>query len=127
MSELRARSVLCLEDHDDTRDLLCAVLGDSGIEVVPVPTIAEAESELAKAGSLDGFLIDLWLPDGDGVELCRRLRSSYPDAPIIIFSAAARDDDRAQALAAGATAYFVKPTLPTAVVAEFQRAFGVTE
>ena len=65
--------VLYIEDHEDTRELVTLVLEQKCIEVVTGATI---KSGVALAGSqaFDLYLLDSWLPDGSGIELCRKIR-----------------------------------------------------
>jgi DNA-binding response OmpR family regulator len=63
----------------------------------------------AKNERWDAYMLDTWMPDISGVELCRKLREFDPRTPIIFYSAAAYDRDRQDALACGAQAYIVKP------------------
>ena len=77
-------------------------------------TIAGAVSNYLER-HFDLFMLDNWLPDGSGIELCRELRSRYPDTPIVFMSAAAHEHTIEQATAAGADHYFVKPFDPYAI------------
>ncbi len=86
------------------------LLGLAGIEVVAVPTIAEAWS-LAQSENFDLFLLDSQFPDGDGLELCRRLRQHFLHTPIFFYSGLAYQTDRKNGLAAGADEYFIKPNI----------------
>jgi CheY-like chemotaxis protein len=72
--------VLCVEDHPDTCELIAAILDD--YELISAGTIAEAEDMFRKQ-SFDMALLDYHLPDGNGVELCRRLRQIDPKVPIL--------------------------------------------
>jgi DNA-binding response OmpR family regulator len=60
----------------------------------------------------DLYILDNWLPDGDGVDLCRNIREFDPHTPILFNSAAAYARDIREAIRAGAQSYLVKPTLP---------------
>jgi DNA-binding response OmpR family regulator len=104
--------VLYVEDHEDTRELVTLVLEAQKYDVVTGTTIA---SGLALAGSqrFDLYLLDSWLPDGSGLVLCRRIREFDKATPIVFYSAAAYENDRAQALNCGAQAYLVKPSQPS--------------
>jgi DNA-binding response OmpR family regulator len=104
--------VLYIEDHDDTRELVTLVLGQHGVEVVTGSTIATGVA-LAGAEEFDLYLLDSWLPDGSGLELCRQLRRLDQTTPILFYSAAAYEMDRQQALNSGAQAYLVKPSHPS--------------
>lgn len=64
---------------------------------------------LAQSRTFDLFLLDLWLKDGDGVELCRQIREIAPDTPIVIYSADARRETRETLAEINVQAYLVKP------------------
>ena len=104
--------VLYIEDHEDTRELVTLVLEQKSIQVVTGTTI---KSGVALAGSqaFDLYLLDSWLPDGWGVELCRRIREFDQETPIVFYSAAAYEIDRAEAIRSGAQAYLIKPSHPS--------------
>jgi len=104
--------VLYIEDHEDTRELVTLVLEQKRFEVVTGSTI---KSGVALAGSqkFDLYLLDSWLPDGSGLELCRLIREFDKATPILFYSAAAYEMDRVEALKCGAQAYLVKPSQPT--------------
>ena len=104
--------VLYIEDHEDTRELVTLVLEQKSYEVVTGTTIA---SGVALAGSekFDLYLLDSWLPDGSGLELCRRIREFDKATPIIFYSAAAYESDRVEAIKSGAQAYLIKPSHPS--------------
>ena len=103
-----ARSVLCVEDDEDTCTMLCDLLGLIDCEVATAATAAEA-LELIARGHFDLYLLDNWLPGGSGVELCREIRRTDPSTPVVFYSGAGLDSEREEALAAGAQAYLVKP------------------
>lgn len=100
--------VLYAEDNKDSRDLIMITCEISGIEVITAETVAEAW-RLAQSQPFDLYLLDTRFPDGDGLELCRRLRVFAPLAPILIYSGNAFEADRKNGLAAGATDYLTKP------------------
>ena len=104
--------VLYIEDHEDTRELVTLVLEQRCFEVVTGSTIA---SGVALAGSqhFDLYLLDSWLPDGSGLDLCRQIREFDRVTPILFFSAAAYDTDRDLALRSGAQGYLTKPSQPS--------------
>ena len=100
--------VLCVDD-DDTCDLLTTTLGFSDIKVKSTNYFTEA-LWMAETELFDLYLLETRLPDGgDGFELCRRLHEFNPQTPIIFYSCEAYPADRQKGLAAGATAYLVKP------------------
>jgi two-component system KDP operon response regulator KdpE len=98
--------VLVVEDEPPVRRFLRAALA-SGYRVIEAGSVAEAE-QLAPGHNPDVFLLDLGLPDGDGIDLTRRLRE-WTRAPIIVLSARGREEDKVNALDAGADDYLTKP------------------
>lgn len=104
--------VLYIEDHDDTRELVTLVLEQRRFEVVTGSTIQSGVA-LAHSQQFDLYLLDSWLPDGSGLDLCRRIREFDEVTPILFYSAAAYEIDRSQAISSGAQAYLVKPSQPS--------------
>ncbi|WP_395700784.1 response regulator [Aquabacterium sp.] len=104
--ELRAR-ILVVEDEPDIRRFVRMTLESEGHEVFEAPTLQRG---LIEAGSRrpDLAVVDLGLPDGDGVELIRDLRG-WSQAPVIVLSARSGETDKVGALDAGADDYLVKP------------------
>jgi len=107
--QLRDRRILYIEDHDDTRELVTIILRQNEYDVITGSTI-EAGIQLARSGRFDLYLLDSWLPDGSGLDLCKRIREFDPLTPILFYSAAAYEADRAEALESGAQGYLVKPS-----------------
>jgi DNA-binding response OmpR family regulator len=104
--------VLYIEDHEDTRELVTLVLEQRRYEVVTGSTI---KSGVALAGSqqFDLYLLDSWLPDGSGLELCKQIREFDKATPILFYSAAAYEADRELAIKSGAQEYLIKPSQPS--------------
>jgi len=99
--------VLVVEDDAQVRRFLRAALASHAFRLVEAGTVREAE-QLATSHNPDVYLLDLGLPDGDGVDLARRLRE-WTRAPIIVLSARGREEDKVNALDAGADDYLTKP------------------
>ncbi len=99
--------VLVVEDEVQMRRFLRAALGANGFRLVEAGTASEALS-LAPGHNPDVVLLDLGLPDGDGLDVTRRLRE-WCKAPIIVLSARGREEDKVTALDAGADDYLTKP------------------
>ena len=99
--------VLVVDDEAQVRRFLRAALGSRGYRLVEAESVREAE-QLATSHNPDVYLLDLTLPDGDGVDLARRLRE-WTAAPIIVLSARGREEDKVNALDAGADDYLTKP------------------
>ena len=100
--------VLCVDDDEDSCEMLSMLLECSHIETKTVGTADKALS-LIQAERFDLYLLDSWLPDLDGFELCRKLRDFDSHTPIIFFSGAAYETDKRRGMEAGATDYVVKP------------------
>jgi two-component system KDP operon response regulator KdpE len=113
----RARILVC-DDETQILRALRVILRDAGYEAVPASTGEEALDQAAVALPEAG-IIDLVLPDFDGVELCRRLRE-WTDMPLIVLSAVGDEDAKVRALAAGADDYITKPFGPRELIARLQ-------
>jgi len=105
--------VLCVEDDRDTCEVLKFVMTD--YDFVSVSTIFAAEQKMAD-GDFDLYVLDNWLPDGNGVDLCEKIRESGSRAPIIFTSAIGQRQDIDVAMNAGADRYLVKPYEPETLV-----------
>jgi DNA-binding response OmpR family regulator len=108
-------AILIVEDDFVTRRLLQDILERDGCSVTTVGTVAEAMAEVGRR-ELDLMLLDLNLPDGDGLEVCRRVRDRH-QMPIIIVSTRSEIDDLVSGLDFGADDYIVKPFNPREVLA----------
>jgi DNA-binding response OmpR family regulator len=109
MSERKIR-ILCVEDNRDSRDMIATLLRgtNSDYQVDAVETAAEALA-LNGAGGFDLYILDIWLPGMDGVELCRRLREQGVTSPRMFYSAmGVQAKDRDYVLAAGANEFLIK-------------------
>lgn len=99
--------VLVVEDEVPVRRFLRAALEAHEYRLIESGSLQEAE-QLGPSHNPDLFLVDLGLPDGDGIDLTRRLRE-WTRAPIIVLSARGREEDKVNALDAGADDYLTKP------------------
>jgi two-component system cell cycle response regulator DivK len=104
------RTVLVLDDHAMNRLLLARVLELAGFDVLEAGCIAIAE-RLARAERPSAIVVDIRLPDGDGLEFVRGLRADATTSgcAILACTAATTLDDEARALAAGCDAFVPKP------------------
>lgn len=102
--------VLCVDDDEDSRVMLTMLLRLAFIEAKAVGTAAQALS-LIQAEQFDLYMLDAWLPEIDGFELCRRMRALDPHIPILFFSGAAYEADKKKGIEAGADDYVVKPNI----------------
>ncbi|MGK2956609.1 MAG: response regulator transcription factor [Solirubrobacterales bacterium] len=112
------RRILICDDELQILRALKLVLREAGFEPVAAATATEA-LDLASLKLPDAAIIDLVLPDGDGVEVCRSLRS-WSDMPLIVLSAVGDEDRKVAALEAGADDYVVKPFSPRELVARLE-------
>lgn len=99
-------TILLVDDDQDTCELIRYFFQDYSAEVAS--TVAGA-MRLARSHAFDLYLLDNWLPDGNGIDLCRQIRSLDGNTPIVFLSAAAYQKDHDEALEAGANAYMDKP------------------
>jgi two-component system KDP operon response regulator KdpE len=99
--------ILVIEDDASIREVLRALLGSVGFRVVEAATAARADIE-ARAHKPDLLLVDLGLPDADGVVVIRAVRDWSP-VPIIVLSARTMEEQKIAALDAGADDYVTKP------------------
>jgi two-component system KDP operon response regulator KdpE len=117
VSTTRPKILVC-DDEQQILRALRVILRDAGFEALPASTVEEALDQAA-VGRPEGAIIDLLLPDGHGVELCRRLRE-WSEMPIIVLSAIGEEDAKVRALQAGADDYITKPFGPRELVARLQ-------
>lgn len=102
-----AAHVLVVEDEEPIRRMLVTTLEAAGYRVSEARTAREGET-LAGNRRIDLCLIDLGLPDGDGIELIRRLRA-WTQRPLIVLSARSQESQKVLALDAGADDFVAKP------------------
>ena len=107
--------VLVCDDETQILRALRVILRDAGYEALPASTGEEA-LDLAAVQHPQAAIIDLVLPDIDGVEVCRRLRE-WSEIPIIVLSAVGSEDAKVNALAVGADDYVTKPFGPRELIA----------
>jgi two-component system KDP operon response regulator KdpE len=110
----RAR-VLVVDDERQILRALKVILREAGYDAIEASTVEEA-LDRASVRPPDAAIIDLMLPDGSGVELCRRLRE-WSTMPILVLSAIGEEDAKVEALEAGADDYVTKPFGPRELVA----------
>jgi CheY-like chemotaxis protein len=116
-ASVRPLAVLCVEDNPHGRVLLNTILAELGHRADFVGTGAAAVGAVAR-GSYDVVLMDVTLPDIDGVEATRRIRAlagRVADVPIIGVSGRANAADEAAGRAAGMNGYLTKPLSPSAL------------
>ena len=102
--------ILCVDDHEDTSEMLKLLLAHEDYEVVTAVTSAEALS-LAQSQEFDLYVLDKHLPDGSGLELCSKLSEVTPGVPCMFYTGDAYEIHRQQAMAAGTHGYVAKPDI----------------
>jgi two-component system, OmpR family, KDP operon response regulator KdpE len=119
-SERPQPRVLVVDDEAQILRALRVVLREAGFDVVPAQNAAEA-LDRAAIRPPQAAIVDLVLPDGDGVQVTRQLRE-WSDMPIIVLSALGEEDQKVSALEAGADDYVTKPFGARELVARLQAA-----
>ncbi len=111
-------TILFIEDTADTRDLIEFSLRQDGFKVTSAQT-ADAGLTLARANSYSLILLDVGLPDKDGLEVCRDIRQFDQKTPILLYTAFADLLDHEEACRVGAQGCLRKPEdterLPTVI------------
>ncbi len=113
----RDRVLIC-DDESQILRALRVILGDAGFDVVPATTAKEA-LDAAAVQRVDAAIIDLVLPDGDGVEVCGSIRE-WSQMPVLVLSAVGEEREKIRALEAGADDYVTKPFSPGELVARLR-------
>jgi DNA-binding response OmpR family regulator len=103
-----SRQILFVEDTADTRDLVEFSLGQEGFEVLSVET-ADEGLRLARKQTFALILLDIGLPDKDGISLCRDIRQFNQHTPILFYTAFADLLNDDEAVRAGAQGCLRKP------------------
>lgn len=100
--------VLHVDDDPDIRLMISASLQEFGYFVATAGSNAEA-LRLVEEVKFDLFILDVRLPDGSGVELCRKVHELQPKTPVLYYSAYASDEEQKAALSVCGDAYLKKP------------------
>jgi two-component system, OmpR family, response regulator len=111
-----AQRILVTDDDPEIRKLLARYLESQGFRVVLAASCAELHERLATS-KVDLIVLDVMLPDGSGLEVCRDLRGQRSSIPIILLTALREDVDRIVGLEIGADDYLGKPFNPRELVA----------
>jgi two-component system KDP operon response regulator KdpE len=114
----RKPRILVCDDETQILRALRVILRDAGFEAVPASSGEEA-LDAAAVSRPEAGIIDLVLPDMDGIDVCRRLRE-WTAMPLIVLSAVGDEDAKVRALAVGADDYVTKPFGPRELIARLQ-------
>lgn len=113
--------VFLLDDHEIVRRGVRELLESAGLEVVGEAGTAEEALRRAPAVSPDVAVLDVRLPDGDGVEVCRELRDKRPDLACLMLTSFSDDEALFDAVMAGASGYVLKQIKSSDLVEAIQR------
>jgi DNA-binding response OmpR family regulator len=113
------RRILVVEDEPDIATIFRMLFGSAGHAVAHAPELAAARELLEHGPAPDLVILDVLLPDGDGIDLCRELRTRGPSPPVVVITADASAGERAAA--AGADLVLVKPFDPDDLEARVER------
>jgi two-component system phosphate regulon response regulator OmpR len=106
-----AERILLIDDDRELTSMLGEYLGRSGLRCEARHDVATGLRALREDGPFDLAILDVMLPDGDGLELCRTIRAESP-IPIVMLTARGDDPDRIVGLELGADDYLAKPFNP---------------
>ena len=107
--------VLVVDDDQDVQLVLARYLERDGHTVTSALTAQEALASLGTAGGVGAAILDLTLPDMDGLQVLSRIRASLPELPVLVLTARGDEGDRILGLGLGADDYVVKPFSPREV------------
>ena len=105
-----AERILMIDDDTRLAAMVSDYLGGAGFRVTAAGSARDGEAQLRRE-TYDAVILDLMLPDGDGLDLCRRLRATT-DVPILMLTARGEPMDRVVGLEVGADDYLAKPFEP---------------
>jgi DNA-binding NarL/FixJ family response regulator len=111
-----APRVLLVDDHPLTREGLAALLGGHGFDVVGQAGDGRDAIDLARELQPDVILLDLSMPELDGLEALPRLRTEAPDCEVVVLTASGDEEDLLTAIRAGAAGYLLKTEPPERLV-----------
>jgi two-component system, OmpR family, KDP operon response regulator KdpE len=114
------RRVLVCDDEPQILRALRVILRDAGFEVVTAQSAQEA-LDAAALRAPDAAIVDLILPDGNGIDVCRSIRE-WSEMPILVLSAVGEEAEKIKALDAGADDYVTKPFAPGELIARLNAA-----
>ena len=112
--------ILLVEDDARLAKLVAEYLGGAGFRVSHAARGDAALAMLAQGGAYDALVLDLMLPDMDGLDLCRRLRERRDDTPVLMLTARGDATDRSVGLELGADDYLPKPCEPRELLARLR-------
>jgi len=120
------KKILVLEDETSIRSFIEINLTRAGYEVIEAGTGAEAFEQLRLHPDIKVAILDIMLPDTDGFEVCRRIRTADQHIGIVMLSARTQEMDKVTGLMTGADDYITKPFSPAELTARVDAIFRRT-
>jgi two-component system OmpR family response regulator len=113
------QNILIVDDHEEIRELVQRFLQQHGFNATTAENATEMK-KLLQENHFDLIVLDIMLPDEDGLSICKSLRSSNNQIPIIMLTAVADDSDLIIGLELGADDYITKPFNPRELLARIR-------
>ena len=119
------KTALVIEDDDNNMELITFILESNGFQFIKAET-GKRGIELALEKSPDFIILDIQLPDMNGLEVLQSIRASKAngDIPVIAMTSFAMTGDREKMLSAGCNGYIEKPIDPAKVIEQIQEILG---
>ena len=119
------KRILVVDDDELVRLALEELLRPEGYEIHAVSSGKEALNRIAE-NAYDLLMLDIIMPEMDGIELCRKIREKddYSEVPIVFLTAKSREEDRSVGLEAGANLFLSKPISPEKLLTLISEAIG---
>src|SRR5437773_5768179 len=118
-----SETILVVDDEENIRHTLRGVLADEGFEVLEAPDGRHA-LELLRHAAPRLAIVDVWMPEMDGIELVERMRNQAPGVPIIVISGHGTIETAVRVIRRGAFDFLHNPFPPYALLSLRGRAFG---
>jgi two-component system OmpR family response regulator len=118
-AQLSSAHILAVDDDPSVRQMIVDYLGDNDIRVTAVASARQIAEVMAR-DTIDLVVLDLRLPDEDGMEVARKLRSQFAGLPIIMLTGLREEADRVMGLELGADDYLTKPFSPRELLARIR-------
>jgi DNA-binding response OmpR family regulator len=108
MGERMKGRILCVDDDQDTCEMVTVLLGQSGYDVQHALCVKDGLAKV-RQGSFDLVLLDWSFEDGTGLELCRQIRARDSRTPILFYTGEIEESAIRAAISSGAQGYLIKP------------------
>jgi CheY-like chemotaxis protein len=116
----RTHTILCVDDNIDSCELVRLMFEMNGYKVVTCYDGQEAV-RLSRHENFDAIVLDYLMPEVDGTDVCRAIRTFNNDVPVVFFTASATEKDRDAILASGAQSFLIKPNDLNILIETVQR------